>query len=199
MVSTSTQQITLHGRTSLDITLPDVLQECSEALKNGVALLYSPTRCQFGKLQDGILQNSQGEVIALDYVSSHIFEARIFNKDSELRWLNEVDGNGQAVLISEQNISDYLRDSVLDLTTDLDSISQTYLLWGEGVKTKVDLSLGWSRLASARIGALDVPVDQPIPHGKRVYLKTCEYLAEVDECGNVAVVEERLMALEVES
>lgn len=199
MVSTSTQQITLHGRTSLDITLPNALQECAEVFKNGIALLYSPTHCQFGKLKDGTLQNSQETAIELDYASSFIFEARIFNKDCELRWLNELNGKGQAVLISEQDISSYLQDSVPDLTTDLDSIPQTYLLWGEGVKTKVDLSSGWSRLASARIGALDVPVERPIPHGKRVYLKTCEYLAEVDESGNVAVVEERLMELEVES
>lgn len=181
---------TLYGYSSDLITLAEALKTCAKALTDGIGLLYSPTSCQFAKLSDGVLKNSQEQAIVLDSV----FEARIFNSDYELRWLNEFGGKGQAVLISEQDVSQYWQTKTsLEY---LDTISTTkYLIWGE--KSDRDPSSGWRRLASARIGSLDIPLEQPITKKQRVYLNTCEYLAEVDKYGNVAVVEERLVKLEV--
>jgi CRISPR-associated protein (TIGR03984 family) len=183
---------TLYGRKSSKITLKEALDNCASLLFNGsqgVALLYSPTCCRFAKIQsNGELTDSNNTSLSL----KDVFEARVFNKSSELRWLNELDGQGRAVLISEENIASYLCESI-DLEA-LYTVEQTYILWGEGIENQS--SSGWGKLAAARIGSIDVPVTG-LTSGKRVYLKCIEYLQEIDEHGNVAVVEERLMRLEV--
>jgi CRISPR-associated protein (TIGR03984 family) len=75
----------------------------------------------------------------------------------------------------------------------LECIEQQYLLWGTG--TDESPRPGWSRLSAARIGALDLPLED-VPRYARVILRTCEYLSE-REHGNVVVGEEILVGLEV--
>jgi CRISPR-associated protein (TIGR03984 family) len=182
--------MTLYGRTSPSITLIEALQECRHALAGAIALLYSPTTCQFGKLQaNDYLINSHGQPINLEA----IFEARVFNPGYELRWLNNSQGRGSAVLLSENSIADYLATDI-DPLEPLSTHPQKYLLWGEG--TNYATTDGWSRLATARIGKLFVPIGA-VSNGQRAYLQTCEYLKVTDKYGNVAVVEERLIGLEV--
>ena len=126
----------LYGRTSSNITLQDALSQCAEALSNGsdaVALLYSPTFCQFAKVQqDGTFKNSKGELVAL----GSVFEARAFNKNCELRWLNKLDGKGIAVLLSSPNFYESINFSnewsALPELSALDIIEQSYILWGKG-------------------------------------------------------------------
>lgn len=184
---------TLYSYVTSDVSLSEAIQEYKEQLKNAIALLYSPESCQFAKLDpSGNLTDSKGKSINLDYQENYIFEARIFNPDCELRWLNKANGGGCAVLISEQklsNLSDCQEESFLA------TIGQQYLLWQK--KTKTYPSEGWVRLSTARIGSLDVPLNQSITEDQRVYLKTIEYLNEVDKFGNVAIIEERLIKLEV--
>jgi hypothetical protein len=76
----------------------------------------------------------------------------------------------------------------------LEKIPQQYLLWGE--RAKHHNSNGWLQLSTARIGSLNVPLPDDFSQGQRVYLKTVEYLAEVDDFGNVSVIDERLVKLE---
>ncbi|AFZ11528.1 hypothetical protein Cri9333_0582 [Crinalium epipsammum PCC 9333] len=182
--------VNLHGRTTNNITLLEALKNCANALaknSHAVALLYSPDWCKFGYLQfDGNLVDSKGTSFDL----SSVFEAKVFNDKAELRWLNELNGVGKAVLISEADISSCLTDNI-NILTAIDTNEQCYLLWGEKVRS---LSTpGWTRLAAARIGAIDVPVSSQTDEA-RIYLQTLEYLGE-DEYGNVAVVEERLIRL----
>jgi CRISPR-associated protein (TIGR03984 family) len=182
--------LTLYGRTSLSITLPDALQACSHPLAGAIALLYSPTACQFAKLQaDGHLADSDGSSIDL----STVFEARVFNSDCELRWLNNSNGKGPAVLLSENSIADYLENDSDPLNA-ISTHPQQYLLWGKGTNCfTID---GWSILATARIGKLPVPI-AGVSTNQQAYLQACEYLSTVGDYGNVAVVEERLIGLEV--
>jgi CRISPR-associated protein (TIGR03984 family) len=179
----------LYGRTSNEnITLQEALAYCSTPLTQGssaIALLYSPHQCQFAKLEDTTLTDNRGQEIGLQTV----FEARVFNEHCEMRWLNVIDGRGKAVIISDQTLS-CLDEDLSELPV-IATLEQTYLLWGE--KTDTPIRNGWTRLATARIGALNVPVT--LPAGKRVQLTAVEYLAE-DDYGNVAVVEERLVKLE---
>jgi CRISPR-associated protein (TIGR03984 family) len=183
--------MTLYGRcTKGNIDLKSALSNCATALFEGVAIIYSPTSCQLAKLnQNGDLTNSKNEIISLD----NVFELRAFNQNYELRWLNESNRKGKAVLISEQNISDYLYADISEIK-ELHKNPQQYILWGEGVKT-VSTS-GWGKLATARIGSIDVPV-RGLAADKRVYLNAIEYLQADEEYGNVSVVEERLTKLEV--
>jgi CRISPR-associated protein (TIGR03984 family) len=76
----------------------------------------------------------------------------------------------------------------------VETVEQTYLLWGEGLSGSP--ATGWSYLAAARVGRLAVPVAQ-LAQRQRVQLKAREYLVTADEHGNVAVADERLLGLEV--
>jgi CRISPR-associated protein (TIGR03984 family) len=94
----------------------------------------------------------------------------------------------------EYNLDETLRLSCLSVTTHQ---KQTYLLWGEGLGPVADLTAGlWSRLATARIGSLDVPLPN-LSHGERVRLRALEYFATYED-GNVGVLDERLLGLEVD-
>jgi CRISPR-associated protein (TIGR03984 family) len=183
--------VTLYGRCTKDnIDLKSALVKCQKELSEAVAIIYSPISCQFAKLdQNGNLTNAKNEIISLDKV----FELRAFNQNCELRWLNELNGEGKAVLISEQDISGYL-DECISVIGVLDIIPQQYILWGERVKT-VSIS-EWGKLATSRIGSIDVPV-KGLTTDQRVYLNAVEYLKVIDDNGNVSVVEERLTGLEV--
>jgi CRISPR-associated protein (TIGR03984 family) len=182
------------------MTLTDALAKCQTMLRQpvAIALLYSPKRCYFGTLDaPGKLTGSKGQEIDL----SCIFEARVFNENAELRWLNEAQGQGRAVLLAEQDISAWLDESLVTITP-VKILDQTYLLWGQGVKST--LASGWSRLTAARIGRLDVPFAN-VPEYERVQLRVREYLADTDAAGkpdphgNVSVAEERLISLSLET
>lgn len=188
---------TLYGRTSKsNISLLGALGKCKGTLADSVAILYSPSFCKFAKFENGKLMDEKLQ----DLDISTVFEARVFNPHAELRWLNVSNGQGRAVLISEENISQYLDDEIEDLTTVDDGIiEQTYLLWGKGVVRSPSTSPDWSRLSAARIGGLDVPIagiqtKQQVKLIAREYIGLCE--GDAGEYGNVAVLEERLIKLE---
>lgn len=191
--SSITTKTTLYIYHAESMRLAEAIAACQQQLKGAISLLYSPQSCQLAKLMsDGTLHDSYDRTI--DLINNlDIFEARIFNPTCELRWLNRMDGTGAAVLISEveQTIKEF---STVDPIV-CESFEQKYLLWGE--KAKNSAISGWQRLAEARIGKLDIPIDQNLQENQRVHLKTREYLASTDEYGNFAVIEERLVKLEV--
>jgi CRISPR-associated protein (TIGR03984 family) len=207
--------IWLYGRASNGLTLESALAACSAALQSGgqstIGLIYSPRKCELVTFDNGELSNSQGRA-ALDSV----FEARVFNQQTEMRWLHQTNGQGRAVLLSKEEIPAACRDKLHEDVSlkALKTLDQTYLLWGEGIdQSKTGLPQGWNRLTAARIGRMDVPIAAVIGPNKRVKLKVVEYLAEYDSAGNliqdetkvdvtklhgnVAVAEERLVGLEV--
>ena len=195
---------TLYSRTSENIRLKEAIDKCISKLDGAIAIIYSPQSCQLLKLHsDGNLwgynryhRQEKYEKIELDYQENYIFEARIFNEDYELRWLNENEGKGKAVIISEENLDNCLENDFKKLVA-INVIPQQYLLWGEKAKTELNQT-GWQKLSSARIGSLNVPINQEISDNERVYLHSVEYLNSVDDYGNVAVVEERLLSIEID-
>lgn len=204
--------VRLNHRIGKDLTLRDALQECALALKpakllDTVAVLYSPERCRFAVFSikdatngNGVqLLDEQDNEIAASFLDE-VFEARVFNQNAELRWLHRMAGKGSAALLSEEPISACLSEppqpefdyGQLD---QLEPLEQRYLLWGEsaGLAGKAN----WEHLTAARIGYLNVPLTGvKLSDGDRVQLVAREYLAQVDDHGNVAVVEERLIGLE---
>jgi len=193
---TNTQPVTLYSyRSQKLLSLSDAVSACGSILEGAIALLYSPSACQFLRLVDGVFQDSYGRTVNPLTDVTDVFEARIFNEECELRWLNRDGGSGQAVLLFDETKLNQFIDQFTALDPKaVESWDQEYLLWGEKASSK-PTQQGWQRLAEARIGKLDVPIDSEIKD--RVYLKTCEYLAPVDEYGNYAVIEERLVGLEV--
>lgn len=185
---------TLYGRTSKEnISLEEALKQCAIFLEDSVALVYAPSFCKFAKFENG------GLSLVDDRSLSTVFEARVFNQNVELRWLNISNGLGRAVLISDIELTRVFTDEEnVSLTEILDIIPQQYLLWGKGVVRSPSLPQGWSRLAAARIGALDVPITgikpkQQVQLVAKEYIRFCE--GDAGEYGNVAVVEERLTGL----
>lgn len=193
---------TLYSYSISGVNLLKAIDNYKEYLQDAIALLYSPESCYFAKFEpSGDLtkwnQENSNQELELDYLNSYIFEARIFNETHELRWLNQKEGKGTAVLISEQKLAK-LGDIDENFMTYLEKIPdekyRQYLLWGERTETR--LSNGWLRLSTARIGSLDIPLGNSLRENQRVYLNTVEYLGEVDDFGNVSVIEERLVNLE---
>jgi CRISPR-associated protein (TIGR03984 family) len=207
--------ISLYGRAANGLTLQAALAACSTTLQSGgqpaIGLIYSPRKCEFVHLENSELWNSQGPA-ALDCV----VEARVFNQQTEMRWLHQTNGQGRIVLLSEGEIPAACRDKLHEDVSlrAVKTLPQTYLLWGEGIdQSKTGLPQGWRRLTAARIGRIDVPTGEMIGPKNRVKLKVVEYLAEYDSDGNlvqdeanadvsklhgnVAVAEERLVGLEV--
>ncbi|MBD2313188.1 TIGR03984 family CRISPR-associated protein [Desertifilum sp. FACHB-1129] len=188
-----TKETKLYSYHAKEMRLNNAIADCQEQLKEAIGLLYSPQSCQLARLIDGTLHDSYNRAIHLPN-HADIFEARIFNESCELRWLNRISGTGDAVLISEekQTIKDFSAPEPISC----ESLKQKYLLWGAKAKNSAN-SNDWQRLAEARIGKLDIPLNEELKEGQRVYLKTYEYLKSIDEYGNFAVIEERLAKLEV--
>jgi CRISPR-associated protein (TIGR03984 family) len=179
----------LYGRSQKDITLVEAIAACQGYFAEAVGLLYSPENCRLVKVTGTQMTDSGDAAVNLD----RVFEARIFNADYELRWLNQWSGRGTAVLISEQAIGDILAEPIENLEA-IATQDQTYLLWGEGLKA--NLATGWSRLATSRLGKLDVPIAGVSQSKPRIHLQATEYFQRLDQLyGNVVVAEERLTGL----
>ena len=188
--------IALRGFSAVGVSLVEALKAMAAAPRDDgtsvVALLYSPRWCRLGLLAEkGGVTGADGEEIDL----TDVFDARVFEEEMELRWLHEAEGKGRAVLLYEgveraewSAVEGWRELPIIEAT---EPIEQTYLLWGTAMEPA---GTGWSRLATAQIGALDVPLTDPL--GKRVVLRAREYLGEYLD-GNIAVAEERLLGLEV--
>lgn len=163
-----------------------------EGMSGATAILYSPRRCELAVLRNGTLHNSNGQPVDLGTV----FEARIFNEKAELRWLNDPgpQQRHQAAILAEVDYTAKLGGWKHDKRSDIIAkLPQTYLLWGEG--TGQSPGNGWSELATARIGALHVPLAN-VGRNERVLLHSVEYIVEAEH-GNAAIFDERLLKLEV--
>ncbi|EKV02768.1 CRISPR-associated protein, TIGR03984 family [Leptolyngbya sp. PCC 7375] len=181
---------TLYGLRQEEMTLSDAIIACQSCFSDGIGLFYSPERCFLSQIRGCDVTDSKGNSVSLD----RVFEARIFNSDYELRWLNQKGGKGIAVLLSEQEIADYLAEAI-DLLTAIETQDHTYLLWGEGYSA--NLQPGWSRLATSRLGKLDVPISGINQSKQRIKLTAREYFQALDDLyGNAIVAEERLTGLQ---
>ena len=191
----ATQTASLYAIARDDTTLQASLDACQSVwnISHAIALLYAPRSCRFARLvKDGDRANlvdERGRAIDV----ADVFEARVFNLEAELRWLNREKGKGRSVLLSEdaKELENYRS---VDTLANLDCLEQQYLLWGEGWNKPESWTSEWSRLTLARIGSLPVPLGG-VQRLKSVALKVREYLQE-DEYGNLSVVEERLLKLE---
>jgi len=208
------EPVTLYGGAGNELTLRQAFEFSVPAFagRQVVALLYSTSSCVFARLDDSGLCDSKGHQINWH----EIFEARVFSREAQLRWLHQTSGKGRAVLLSQAELPSACRDGLPEDISfaALKTVNQTYLLWGEG--TTIRPENGWSVLTAARIGRLEVPLGG-VGARARIHLHALEYLAEVDakgevvgasseaateeekvlRHGNVAVVEERLLYLEV--
>jgi CRISPR-associated protein (TIGR03984 family) len=177
------------------------------------ALLYAPQRCHLALIDATGKATEADKNGSLQGVTLQgVFEGRIFNSQAELRWLNVPDGVSDVAIVTEE---DSLRFEGFKLEPKEAIVGKIesfpgqkpndrsdrkkenekerphgYLLWGEGTGKYKG---GWSQMATARIGAYYVPIDE-VEHKDRVQLAAVEYLKKYDY-GNLGVCEERLIGL----
>ncbi len=164
--------------------------------QGATALIYTPDACMLAHLgSDGRLIGSSGQPVQ----TSAVYEARVFHDAAELRWWNDPSPQRahRTTILAESRHNGWASAGMTEVPFAkqiIDRLEQQYLLWGTGETRVEGLAVGWSALATPRIGRLDVPVG-PIGARDRVVLRAIEYLAEYED-GNVGVAEERLQRLE---
>lgn len=167
-----------------DITLAEALGNAAGELAGAVALLYTPHECQLARFDAGALRDHEGSAIA---IVGDTFEARIFNETCELRWLQaSIDGAtrvGRAVLIGEGIAG--------GAAIEAEPLHRSYIVWGQGDGIN---RAGWSRVSTARIGPLWLPIDR-IAAREMVEVTAREYIAREPGTGNAYIADERLTGL----
>ena len=165
------ENLTLWEKFVLDSKLP-------ESEFKTYAIFYASNKCFLG------LVNENGEIDVQNdknFDINKVFEARIFNKNAELRWLKGFDEK----IIKD---SDFSNDQEL-----LKPIKQKYLIWGEKIKDEANPK-GWTQFGTARIGTFYVPIE--IDSNKNyAQFEAIEYLMSENENGNVFVIDERLTGI----
>jgi CRISPR-associated protein (TIGR03984 family) len=174
------------------MSLAEAVAALSDGARDAIALVYSARRCCFARVQDAALVDGSGSPIGSD-----VFEARIFNEDFELRWVQSgFDGGvrrGPGVILHE---TEELGGEALPGITG--TLPRQYLLWGQGDPTAPGLSEGWSILSTARIGTFAVPLAN-VASSRRVIVRAREYVAQEPDHGNAYIAEERLLGLSIYS
>ncbi|WP_322750330.1 MULTISPECIES: CRISPR-associated protein Csx19 [unclassified Frankia] len=199
---TADTSTTLYSATSEKVTLADAIRltGLGADLGDAVALLASPKRYTVARLSGGRLTDSEKTVELPAAGSAAVFEARIFNRDAELRWLHTGNGVGTAVILAESPDPCARLAEALPRLDAVETIENKYLLWGRPLPAGDDGRTGtggprWVRLAEARIGLLDVPLPRAPRPDECAYLRTVEYVTTEPEHGNAGVTEERLVEL----
>jgi CRISPR-associated protein (TIGR03984 family) len=187
--------VALFVYTRQNLALNDALSTFAALIDadRATAMLYSPRRCELATIAKGAWHGWDGQPVDI----GSVFEARVFHETAELRWLNDPSPEQchRAVILTEQDVVTKLEGWSCEPRNDvIDTLPQTYLLWGEGTGRPV--SNGWSELAAARIGGLRVPVGN-VEKNQRVLLHSVEYIVEAEH-GNAVVFDERLVKLEVD-
>ncbi|HEX8137549.1 MAG TPA: CRISPR-associated protein Csx19 [Pyrinomonadaceae bacterium] len=180
------------SRAAKNRKLIDAITACGATFHGAIALLYAPHKCFLAIVNNrGKFEDDNGEINA-----SAVFEARVFNSNAELRWLNQEDGAGAALVLCEDQMQKFFDETKGDdkIYARIDP-PQTYLLWGESVGTSDNK--GWAKFAEARIGSFPVPIAGINADKKRrAQFTAVEYLGEYED-GNAAVCEERLTGIEL--
>jgi|ERR1051326_5655603 CRISPR-associated protein (TIGR03984 family) len=163
----------------------DIAQNASQ---NTFAIFYAPHRCFLAKRN-----GDEFEVKESGFDLNKVFEARVFNEASEMRWLNDPNGDHATAILSETQL--IFDGKTLEAESNvIGGLNQEYLLWGEKVKLKASEQnpSGWTKFATARVGTFDVPIETDKRYSR---FKAVEYLKKYED-GNVAVVDERLTGIE---
>lgn len=201
-VMTKAPSSTLISYAADRIRLSKALEKASKQLQGAIGLFYSPAACHVGRID----QNGQVEVLTQNRAKTWesklldlgpVFEARLFNKTSELTWLNSTtDEGGRAVLMTDQAaaVDSFSENGALKADAVLE---QSYLVWGKYDKVTEQLSSSdkesWAIVSTSQIGQLAVP--RAYKETKEfVLLHSREYLTK-DDCGNAYVKYERLLNL----
>jgi CRISPR-associated protein (TIGR03984 family) len=173
---------------SLSEAIEEFLKNFGNSPSKNFGIFYSPNKCFLARMNeknDFEYIDKNGRSVTVNVTK--VFEARIFNENAELRWLNETDGYGSAAVLCENEFIFFGEKSKAEIC--VEKKEQNYLLWG---KKSGDSTNGWTKFAEARIGAFYVPVT--LTDKEHAVFKAVEYFGEFED-GNVAVIDERLKGI----
>lgn len=174
-------QPTALNHRSRDGGLDAALRWFGEELGPGTALISTPRAFLVARVdQHGTLGGPAGDPPDVDSA----FEARVFSPAGELRWRATPSG-GEAVLLTLGQPGPEQQSTPVRATID-----GGYLLWG----TVEASGSGWSRLRSAQVGTIEVPL--AAANGATIRLRTTEVVSR-DDHGNAVVIDELLRDWEV--
>ncbi|OZF37302.1 CRISPR-associated protein Csx19 [Rhodococcus sp. 14-2483-1-2] len=124
------------------------------------------------------------------------FELRAFTPEQELRWWRTSGfDQGKAVILSEAPVVDETSATGAAGPHPLrQGDARSLLLWGTATFAYED---GWAQFTDRRVGDLWLPLETQPPTHSRARLAVVDY-ATRDEHGNVAVVDQRLLRIQVE-
>jgi CRISPR-associated protein (TIGR03984 family) len=160
---------------------PEALLQRSGGQPLTAALIFSPDRCRFARIDTGVfcfIENDKEQEAAL----TRAYEIRAFGSKAELRWLRDGSAGTATLLVEETPGSAKRTGDALAV------FRRNYLLWGRTVEDR-NLPPGWSALAAPRIGKIHVPC--PAETGQAIRLTACEYVVR-GKFGNAIVLFERL-------
>lgn len=157
---------------------------------------FSAEHAHWWRVIDGMPSTPQG---AADLTG--VYELVGFDGELELRWRNDDDGRGAAVVLAgtAELLPPEGRDVSPATATPLQDPQPRVLA---GQVRRVDGAPGWVRLTAARYAPVEIPLQEEISldlagKGKNtpvLVLDTVEY-TEQDQHGNVCVVDRRLIRL----
>jgi len=149
--------------------LAEALEAARTVIPKGYALLCAPAALLLRRVDELSLEDLTG--LASPY------EARFFAAEAEVRWVEVENSAGQAVLLAEEAPQMLVGWTGLDAPRRVLGLDRTYLVTPQLVEDVMGLGSG--------IPAID-------PETQRLAAAAREYLAEVDNFGNVALLAERL-------
>lgn len=172
-------EVTLHVTKKTQTDLEDAIKNFPS---DSFAILYSPNKCFLALFKNGQFYGENG---AIDI--SNVFEARLFNKTAELRWLKDGD-MGTALILSED---EQIKFDENVSSGKYQTIDQNYLVWGQSVGI---FKNGWTEFGTARIESFYVPLPN-IAAQEYAKFTAVEYLKAEEKNGNVFVMDERLTGI----
>ncbi|GDY31835.1 type III-D CRISPR-associated protein Csx19 [Gandjariella thermophila] len=171
------------------LTLADTLGAAGRPA-GAIAFLSSATAHQVTRWDGKVLRTARGPCEL-----TGVFSARLFDGETDLRWLHDGGGRGRAVAVTENPgaHSGWAAEEIPVTST----VDGEYALWGGRFEA---IMPGWCRALEGRLNGVELPADPPETEAGQDFpsrylcLRYREYLT-IDEFGNTGVAEERLLGL----
>jgi len=174
------------GGKTLSEAIKSFFAVTQNANQDTFAIFYAPHKCFLARHS-----GNDFEVKEKGFDLNKVFEARVFNTTSEMRWLNDTNGNHATAILSETELV-FDGKTLRKESNVSEGLNQEYLLWGQSTG-KPDGN--WTQFATARVGAFYVPLPN-VPNQGYAKFTAVEYLKQYED-GNVAVVDERITGIKI--
>lgn len=156
-----------------------------------IGFVYTPNDAPWFRMTPDGARLRDGSLIPDD-----AFELRAFTPEQELRWWRTTGFDlGKAVILSEAPVVGETSAAGAPGPHPLRlRVARSLLLWGMATGAYED---GWAQFTDRRVGDLWFPLETQPPTDSRVRLTVVDY-ATRDEHGNVAVIDQRPVRIQVE-